>query len=85
MPNQAYSGIHGIPWGRCDRCGLDFPLSRLVRQRGILVCTERDCWDNPIAWNRERIIQDNLEGINQVEMVPFEIIKREYDDTVEEP
>ena len=85
MPNQAHSGIHGIPWGRCDRCGLDFPLDRLVRQRGLLLCTERNCWDNPIAWNRERIIEDVLETSSSVELTPFEILKREYDATVEEP
>jgi hypothetical protein len=62
MPNQCHSGIHGVPWHRCDVCGWDWPTSKLVRQpglrRGILACP--NCLDNPLTFYRDIIIQDNL-------------------------
>ena len=48
-------------WGRCDRCGFDHPLHMLVRQNGILVCTDgHGCFDNTDVQERERIIQEKL-------------------------
>lgn len=31
-------------WYECHRCGFDYPISRLVRQNGVLVCKEM-CMD----------------------------------------
>ena len=62
MPNQAHSGIVGIPWHRCQRCGTDTRVSDLVWQDGILVCTNYKCRDKrPINdQSRQRLIQEVL-------------------------
>ena len=58
MPNQSQSGIHIAPWHRCDRCGVDFRVTDLQWQNGLLVC--QDDYDNPIAWVRPILIQEVL-------------------------
>lgn len=58
MPNRSHSGILHSPWWWCDRCGLEYPVSALMPQRDLLVC--RECWDNPIPWERDEIINDTL-------------------------
>ena len=68
MPMQSHSGIHGVPWHRCDRCGFQYPVSQLVRQEGLIVCTIK-CFDNPIATigydGRTSIIAQRLESNNE--------------------
>lgn len=78
MPSQNHSGLHGIPWYRCDRCGYDYPTSKLVRQRGLILCIEK-CWDNPQAWERDAIIQEQLVNPEQ-EMDLAEILKDNQND-----
>jgi recombinational DNA repair protein (RecF pathway) len=64
MPMQSHSGIHGIPWHRCDRCGFDYPVSQLSRQDGLILCHK--CHDNPIATigndGRHAIIAQRLQS-----------------------
>ncbi len=83
MPRQGGSGINGIPWARCDRCGLDHPISLLVKQQGLLLCIDHDCYDNPIMFERERIIADILEFGQDTEMQPLDILKRDEEDNRE--
>jgi hypothetical protein len=78
MPNQSHSGILQSPWSRCQRCGRDFPLSKLVQQKGLLVCVEA-CYDNPIAWERERIMVEALQQPD-TEMQPVEQLQKESGD-----
>lgn len=66
MPNQSHSGIRGIPWSRCQRCGFDYPTDKLVRQTGgkfagLIVCREK-CLDNTLVDQRQAIIQQVLEN-----------------------
>lgn len=60
MPNQSHSGIYGIPWHRCDRCGCEFRITELTPQRGLLLCRLNGCYDNPETWNRDVLIQGVL-------------------------
>jgi hypothetical protein len=43
MPQQNF--IKRVQWQLCDRCGLMYPLTELVRQQGATVCT-RTCLDD---------------------------------------
>ncbi len=83
MPNQAHSGIHGDPWHRCDRCGYDYPVSRLVRQRGLIVCLDK-CFDNLLSFQRDNIIQNNLSQSAQEEMAVADILKQPISDEMEQ-
>lgn len=84
MPNQAHSGIHGIPWHRCDRCGCEFPTSQLRRQRGLILCSSHGCTDDPLIWQRPRLIQDTLAQSADQEMAVAEILKQPLGSEMEE-
>jgi len=78
MPNQAHSGIHGDPWHNCDICGQDYHCSQLRRQvgksRGLLVCPK--CWDDPLTFYREILIQDFLTQSSEQEMQVADILQQ---------
>lgn len=57
MPMQ--SGIVGIQWQLCERCGLMYPIDQITRQQGVLVCN-RTCIDNLDNQYRPKIIADVL-------------------------
>ena len=59
MPSTSHAGITGVPWSRCDRCGLDFCLSDLVMQNGLLLCLA-SCFDDPYGFTRDQLIQELL-------------------------
>lgn len=79
MPMMSHSGLHGIPWSHCDRCGYQYRMTELVLQRGLLVCVIK-CTDNPIAWDRASIIRDILEFGAVTEMQIPELLRRERQD-----
>lgn len=60
MANQAHSGMIGIPWHRCQRCGTDQRTSDLKPQKGLLVCRTNDCVDNLLVEERSNMIQQVL-------------------------
>jgi hypothetical protein len=68
VANQAHSGIRGVPWSRCQRCGEDTPTDQLRLQTGpshggIRVCTINGCFDEPYPNEyRNEIIQSRLEN-----------------------
>lgn len=82
MPNQAHSGIHGDPWHRCDICDWDYHVSQLRRQpglrRGLLVCPK--CYDNPLTFYRDIVIQDNLQQSADQEMQVADILQQPVND-----
>jgi hypothetical protein len=86
MPNQAHSGIHGDPWHSCDICAQDYHVSQLRRQpglrRGLLVCPK--CWDNPLTFARDYIIQEVLSQSADTEMQVAEILKEPVNSEDEE-
>lgn len=67
MPNPV-NNKHGVQWDRCDRCGNLFPMSKLIKQLGLLVC-QRD-WDDLENQRRpieiERILNQGVdqEGVD---------------------
>ncbi len=61
MPNQSHSGIRGIPWYRCSRCGCDFQTSELQPQKGLLLCHQYGCYDNLLVEERDNMIQQVLQ------------------------
>lgn len=44
MPSQSHSGWSGVPWYRCQRCGIEYHVSQLRRQGGLIVC-QVTCFD----------------------------------------
>jgi hypothetical protein len=44
MP-QPSNNIKYTQWQSCDQCGRLFPMSSLVKQKGLLICTST-CFDN---------------------------------------
>ncbi len=45
MP-QCVNVVKHEQWQSCDRCGRLFPMSKLAKQKGLMLCTTRVCWDN---------------------------------------
>ena len=75
MPSQARSGIRGVPWSRCDRCGVDYPLDRLTMQNGLLLCGQD--FDTPFMFYRDEVVAENLSEGAEHEMENVTSIKRE--------
>lgn len=75
MPRQSHSGIHGVPWHRCDRCGYDYPVDKLTLQHGRILCTVK-CVDDTTNENREAVIAQVLAS-NEEEPKLAEILKRD--------
>jgi len=69
------------PWSYCERCGFLYPLSSLVAQKGLRVCTQT-CFDNTDIEYRpyqieEVLSDDSEEGVSmtyQVQQNPEEIL-----------
>lgn len=45
MPNCT-NNIHNEQWDMCGQCGFFFPISSLTKQKGLLICHRRTCFDN---------------------------------------
>lgn len=70
---HSHTATRVAPWHRCDRCGWDYRVTDLRRQRGLLLCSF--CYDNPIAWQRPQIIQDVLSAGAENELAVADILK----------
>jgi predicted nucleic acid binding AN1-type Zn finger protein len=65
MPNPVNRRV-GEQWQTCDRCGFLYPMSKLVKQKGILICTYNKCFDNLDIDRRDlQIMQILGEGVQQ--------------------
>lgn len=66
MP-QANNNRKGEQWDFCDRCGFMFPMSQLVKQKGLLLCTRtQTCFDDLEIERRDIKIMSILgEGVEQ--------------------
>jgi hypothetical protein len=73
VPKQGGTATRVAPWHRCDRCGWDYRVTDLRRQRGMLLCYF--CYDNPIYWQRPQIIQDVLAAGAEEELAPAQILR----------
>ena len=67
MPNNL--GASFEPWSSCDRCSFWYPLSKLVVQLGLKVCTVT-CYDDLTNNYRPYIITQILSD-NSEEKVPL--------------
>lgn len=47
----------GEQWQPCARCGFMYPMSMLVVQKGLLICTRRHCFDNLMVERRSTTIE----------------------------
>jgi hypothetical protein len=81
MPRQSHSGRGIAPWHRCSRCGWDFRVSELRRQLGLILC--ETCYDNPVAWQRQNMIQDHLNFGSEEELRVADILKDNQNDDTE--
>lgn len=73
MPMHSHTATRVGAWHRCDRCGWDYRVHDLRRQRGLLLCIF--CYDNPIAWQRPQIIQDVLSAGAENELAIADTLK----------
>lgn len=66
MP-QPKNRVTGEQWQTCDRCGRLFPMSKLVKQKGLLVCTNRlTCFDDLTVERKDMEIEQALNtGVDQ--------------------
>jgi hypothetical protein len=60
VANQAHSGLQGVPWHRCQRCGCDTRTSHLTWQLGLLLCSDHGCIDDLSINYRPSIINAAL-------------------------
>lgn len=61
MPRMSHSGWFSGPWHHCDCHQIQWPVSQLRRQDGLLVCPRG--WDNP---QRTRTVDRRQTQIAQV-------------------
>ncbi len=78
MPN-ALNRRTGSQWEICDRCGFQFPIGQLVRQKGLLVCT-RTCFDDLTVERRPYMIEQILGTAVDQEGVDLRVIDRGFFD-----
>lgn len=61
-------GHTGRAWRDCSRCGFSYPLSHLIRQNGVLVCSgaeTNECFDEKNAqWYFVQIRYPRREGFD---------------------
>lgn len=56
----------GQQWAPCQRCGFMYPMGKLVVQKGLLVCTNKHCFDSLEVERRSLVIERCLSsGIEQ--------------------
>lgn len=60
-----HQGIQRVEWGKCDRCKFEYPLSQLVMQKGLRVCT-KTCYDNTLIEERPLMIAQVLDDESEL-------------------
>lgn len=76
MP-QAVNNIQKQQWDTCDRCGLMYPMGKLVKQKGGLICTVH-CFDNLQVERRPFLIENILGSGVEQEGVDTRVIDRGF-------
>lgn len=77
MP-QPLNNRQGEQWDSCDQCGLLFPMSRLIKQKGLLICTRRSCFDDLEIERRQLMIMQILGTGVEVEGADLRVIDRGF-------
>ena len=60
-----HQGIQRVEWDFCDRCGFEYPITSLVSQKGLRVCT-KTCYDNTFVEERPLIIAEVLDDESEL-------------------
>jgi hypothetical protein len=81
LPSQSHSGIRGVPWSRCDRCGYDYPVDKLAKQNGLILCVEK-CIDKTLVWERDAIIAAKLQNIEEEPKIASILKGDDEEDTI---
>lgn len=63
-------------WTLCDRCGFQFPMSRLSVQKGIFVCAR--CFDNLEVERRALVIEREMGAGVEQEGVDLRMVDRGF-------
>ena len=61
-----HQGIQRVEWDFCDRCGFEYPVTMLVMQKGVKVCT-KTCYDKVLIEEREMIIAQVLDDNSELD------------------
>lgn len=61
-----HQGIQRVEWDFCDRCRFEYPITMLVIQKGIKVCT-KTCYDKPLVEERPMIIAQALDDESELQ------------------
>ena len=56
-----HSGIQRVEWDFCDRCGFEYPITQLITQKGLKVCT-KTCFDKTLVEERQIVIAAVLDN-----------------------
>lgn len=76
MPN-AVNARRDEQWDLCDRCGFQFPMSQLTKQKGMLLCIKK-CVDDLTVERRPFMIGQILgAGVDQ-EGVDLRVVDRGF-------
>lgn len=65
MP-QRHQGIQRVTWDFCDRCGFEYPVEKLIIQKGLKVCTVT-CYDKTLVEERPLMIAEVLDDESELQ------------------
>lgn len=77
LPPYTHSRKVGEQWDLCDRCGFAYPMSKLVKQKGLLICMKH-CFDNLEVERRQQEIMKVLGAGVQQEGADLRVIDRSF-------
>lgn len=63
--SEKHQGIQRVEWDFCDRCGFQYPIQKLVMQKGVKVCTTT-CFDNLLIDERPIMIAQVLDDESEL-------------------
>lgn len=55
-----------MEWSRCDRCWFEYPIQKLVIQKGLKVCTVT-CYDELLVEERSMMIAQVLDDQSELQ------------------
>lgn len=68
----------GQQWAPCDRCGFMYPMTRLIVQRGVLICNNPHCFDNLTVERRSLVVERLLSSGVEQEGVDLRMVDRGF-------
>lgn len=60
-----HQGVQRVEWDVCERCGFEYPVTMLVMQRGLKVCT-KTCYDKTLVEERPQMIAAVLDDESEL-------------------